>query len=327
LACERLVAWTIGELGELATIGNHAARLAADSAGNGHAERLLLHDQLQRRRADQMKIILGALGRLAPSGTIQLVERGLRSEVRELQTQALEALETLGEPRIVRGFIPLLEGKPELENLPGLEQVLEHLNGDADPWMRAFALRLQLNRLRGQLEDLREKVEKDPSEIVQRAWEEATEIEGVGMSRTLDTMTTMERILYLRQIPIFDDLDPEDLHRIADATGERVIPDRAYLCREGEISDELFLIVEGEVAITKQDNGGQKEVRRLGTGQPVGELAILAQQPRSANVQALGGSVRVLVIGGRGFQAILRDRPQVSSALLANLARRLSTMA
>ncbi len=146
------------------------------------------------------------------------------------------------------------------------------------------------------------------------------------MSETLDTLSTMERILSLRQVPIFDDLDPDDLHRIAEIAGERTVPEGGYLCREGALEDELFLIVEGKVSVTKQDGGREKELRRIGPGQPVGELAILASQPRSASVQAIEGDVRVLVVGGEEFQSILRDRPEVSTAMLANLARRLSVM-
>lgn len=323
---ERLITWTLEALQELESLRMWGACLKQACRGNSQGELMFLCDLVQRRREQQTENILGALRRLGSEASIRPVERGLRSESRELQTQALEALETLGEPRIVRGFIPLLEEEPEVERLPSIDRVLHSLSDDRDPWMRAFALRLRGERLRGQLHRLESLVRADGSEIVLDVWGAWAEFEGGKMTRTLDTLSTMERVLLLRKVPIFDDLDPDDLQRIAEIVGERVIPEGEYLCREGEPEDDLFLIVEGNVIITKEHQGRAKELRRLGPGQPVGELAILAHQPRSASVQALGGSARVLVVEGKAFQAILRDRPQVCTAMLANLARRLSTM-
>lgn len=323
---EGLIEWTLRELGELEVLHLQSARLDHVAQKNGRPELLFLKDLLERRQTSCKDLVMRVLRKLGSEKVLDLVERGLASEDRTLRTQALEALETLGEPRIVRGFVPLLEADPEGAELPTLGQVLEALSRNPDPWIRAFALRFRARRLREQLKELRAGAERDSSPIVHEVWQEVPSIEGADMAETLETLSTMERILYLRRIPILEDLDPDDLHRIAEIAGERMIPEGAHLCREGELEDELYLIVEGEVAVTKEDDGRQKELRRIGAGQPVGELAILASQPRSASVRAIGGDLRVLVIEGVAFQAILRDRPAVGTAMLANLARRLSTM-
>lgn len=146
------------------------------------------------------------------------------------------------------------------------------------------------------------------------------------MTETVDTLSMMERILCLRQVPALAELDPDDLHQIAAIAEEVWIPQGEYLCREGEVDDELYVIVEGEVRVTKLDEDGvDKYIRTLGKGDHVGELAIICRQPRSASVQAHPDDVQALMISGEAFDAILRDRPEVARALLTSLARRLSS--
>ncbi len=146
------------------------------------------------------------------------------------------------------------------------------------------------------------------------------------MAETLKTLGTMDRILFLRQVPLFGNLAPEDLQQIAEVATERVFSPNDYLCREGEIGDELFVIVDGQVRVTKGSNGQVRTLRTLQTGEHIGELAILREQPRSASVAADGGSVRALQIRGDALKAILRDRPEVAMAMLASLAQRMSTL-
>lgn len=324
---QRLISWTSSQLKMLRDARDFAVRLQAESAGNDARDVRFVIDLLKRRQSEKTGVMLQALRKLAPEHAMRVIERGLESDDRELKSQALEALETLGDPAIVRGLLPLLEVRPSPAEVAGLDQVLRKLGQDQDPWLRAFSARIQAERLWSQFEELQARVSADTSHIVQQAWEEGIRMEGVHMGETLDTLTTMDRILYLREIPILDDLGPEDLHEIAEIAVERSVPEGGYLCREGELETELYLIVEGEVTVTKKANGREKELRRLGPGQPVGELAILAAQPRSATVRAINGSVRVLAIRGEEFQAVLRDRPAVSMAMLANLARRLGSMA
>jgi CRP-like cAMP-binding protein len=135
----------------------------------------------------------------------------------------------------------------------------------------------------------------------------------------------MERVLFLRQVPIFRNLTPEDLVQIARIASERVFAAGEYLCREGELGDELFVVAEGQVRVVKESDAGPRTLRIVKTGEQIGELAILCEQARSASVIAEGGSVRVLVLRGAALQAILGDRPQVALAMLASLAHRLST--
>lgn len=146
------------------------------------------------------------------------------------------------------------------------------------------------------------------------------------MAETSATLGTIERVLCLRRVPIFQQLAPEDLQRLADVAEERLFPPGEYLCREGDVGEELFILVEGRVRVVKAANGATRTLRQLQAGDYIGELAILRQQPRSASVIAEGGSVRVLAIGGPALKAILSDRPEVALSMLTSLAERPSTL-
>jgi NTE family protein len=65
-----------------------------------------------------------------------------------------------------------------------------------------------------------------------------------------------------------------------------------------------------------------REVARRRTGDVVGEMAIISQEPRIASLVALG-EVRVLAIGQRQFEGILRERPEMSLGLIRVLCMRL----
>ena len=145
------------------------------------------------------------------------------------------------------------------------------------------------------------------------------------MPVTRQTLGDMERMLFLRGVPLFGELSPEDLQRIAMTAVERYYPAGEAIVREGELGDELVVIVEGSVRVVRGDGADQRLLRTYGRGDHIGELAALRERPRVATVLADEPGVRGLVITGEGLRAILRERPEAAMAMLATLAERLST--
>ena len=140
---------------------------------------------------------------------------------------------------------------------------------------------------------------------------------------TLKTVSSLERILLLREVPLFADLSPEDLKQIADVAREELYHDGAAVVREGAVGSEMYVIVEGQAAATKQADGGEEKLLATReTGDFIGEMAIIESEPRFATVKAKG-DLRVLVIDADAFNAIMRDRPEVTQALIRGLSRRL----
>ena len=144
------------------------------------------------------------------------------------------------------------------------------------------------------------------------------------MSGSETSLGGIERMLELRRVPLFERLDPEDLQRVAAVADERTFAPGTAIVREGEVGDELFVILEGRVRVEKLDaEGSSRSIRTYDPGDHFGELAVLLERPRVATVVA-EDDVRTLVISGEGLTAILRERPEAAMAMLATLAERIS---
>ncbi len=326
-AREAAVDWALTQVPRAAQY--RTMRMALENAaGNGNGSLAFLRDLLGDREWEIEHRILHALALVGTWESIELIERGLRSRHPEPRAQALEALDALSDPRVARALIPLLENESPTggqDSRRALEQVT-HLS---DPWLRALATHAIGEMLVRDFKTVIARARQDPSPLVRQVAGEVMRASplqmGENMADSVKTLGTMERILFLRQVPIFSHLAPEDLLQIADLSNERVFEDGDYVCREGELGDELFVIVEGQMCVARQSNGALRTLRTLQAGEQIGELAILRKQPRSASVIARGSHVRALVLRGEALQAILRERPQVALAMLSSLADRLST--
>lgn len=140
---------------------------------------------------------------------------------------------------------------------------------------------------------------------------------------TLSTLSLMERILFLRRVPLFADLGPADLKQVAAIAAERLYPDGEVIAQQNEPGDEMYIIVSGEVRVMAGAEPGT-EVARRKPGEYVGEMAILSQKPRMASLVA-SGDVRLLCIAQPQFEGLLRERPETGLAVIRVLCARLES--
>jgi CRP-like cAMP-binding protein len=146
---------------------------------------------------------------------------------------------------------------------------------------------------------------------------------GSTVPKTDRTLNEIERMLFLRRVPLFSQLAPEDLQRVAWSATERLYPAGEALVLEGDVGDELVVIVDGTVRIVQGAGPDARTVRTYGPGDHIGELAVLTDRPRVATVLADDGAVRGLVIEGAALRAILTERPEAAMAMLTTLAERI----
>jgi CRP/FNR family cyclic AMP-dependent transcriptional regulator len=125
----------------------------------------------------------------------------------------------------------------------------------------------------------------------------------------------------LRAMSLFSDLRERDLKQVAQLTDEVDLPAGHVLMREGDRGSEAFLLATGEV---KVELAG-REIARLGPGTMLGEMAILAEGPRTATVTLTQPS-RLFVLAHREFHSLLDDVPAVRKCVLDELVRRLRTL-
>lgn len=293
--------------------------------GNGRAVMLLVETLKHRTSVSEARLVK-AVGLFGNMRAMQIVRRSLSAGDGNTRAAALEALETLGDPTLTKDVVPILEGGgvfsadgTQKMDLPALIHAL--LTSD-DYWLRALAARAaQELDMAGCIPVLR-RFRSDGVPLVRQAVDDAlAEMEGGEKMKTLRTLSTLDRILLMREIPMFSGLSPEDLERIAEVAVEGLFPAGTVICREGEPGDSLFIIVQGKVNVIKQigDNATVLAVR--GEGDFVGEMAILEATMRSATLHA-DTDVRMLALDGDAFKAILHDRPEVAISVLQHMSRR-----
>jgi CRP/FNR family cyclic AMP-dependent transcriptional regulator len=117
-------------------------------------------------------------------------------------------------------------------------------------------------------------------------------------------------------------LAPEDAAELRARAGTRRYRTGQALMHEGQIGEELMILVAGKVKITCTTAEGKEVV--LAFRQPgdlLGELAVLDDRPRSSSVVALEPA-EALVLSASEFRAVVTSRPLIALELLRLLSRR-----
>ena len=122
----------------------------------------------------------------------------------------------------------------------------------------------------------------------------------------------------LKNVPLFAGCSKSELQRIASLADELDLGEGATLIREGERGREFIVIAQGTVRVTR--NG--KQLRELGAGDFIGEIALVADVPRTATVTATS-PVRLLVVTDRAFRGLLEQMPSIAKKVLQSLGERL----
>jgi CRP-like cAMP-binding protein len=132
----------------------------------------------------------------------------------------------------------------------------------------------------------------------------------------------LERIEFLKRTFLFSSLTDEQLEPVARSMSGRWIPAGAYICRQGEVGRELYMVSHGEVEIIRESNGRHELVHLAQAGACIGEMAVLGDLPRTASMRARG-DVNLLVLDWAGLQPLLQQHPDVSIRLIHILVHRL----
>jgi CRP-like cAMP-binding protein len=125
------------------------------------------------------------------------------------------------------------------------------------------------------------------------------------------------KVKSLRRAPLFENLSKDELERLAKVTEDLDVEPGKVLCREGETAQEFFVVIEGEVDVTR---GGEK-IRTLSDGDFFGEIALLEDVPRTATVTATT-PLRFFVLTRQSFWSMVESMPDVDRKILRTLAKR-----
>jgi signal transduction histidine kinase len=157
----------------------------------------------------------------------------------------------------------------------------------------------------------------------------------------------------LRASPLFAELPEDHLQRLAAGAKPMTLQPGDFLIIEGQQADDLYVVVSGELEVTKRSGNAEIPLARVGPGAIQGELAALERGHRMASVRALTetevlripfeavldllsagpdaalGIIRTVISRLRGMEATLRQREKLAAlgTLSAGLAHELNNPA
>ncbi len=131
---------------------------------------------------------------------------------------------------------------------------------------------------------------------------------------------------FLSRTPLFANLDPSECAALATFLESRVVPAGQLLFHEGDFGDAMYIVKAGALEILKKDFLGPIRVAEIRPGGLVGEMALVENKPRSANVRA-GEETRLLSLSRASYTELKKAQPALATKfqdeLLLLLASRL----
>ena len=133
-----------------------------------------------------------------------------------------------------------------------------------------------------------------------------------------EMITSLEKTLYLKDSSIFKDIPAKELIFISQELEEIQYSDNTCIFNDGDVGDSMYFIFNGEVRISK----GEKELICLKRGDYFGEMALLDDEPRSADATTMSNTI-LLKLESAKFKNILYSNQHVVKGVLAMLCERL----
>ncbi|NLI78541.1 MAG: cyclic nucleotide-binding domain-containing protein [Candidatus Riflebacteria bacterium] len=129
---------------------------------------------------------------------------------------------------------------------------------------------------------------------------------------------------FLRGVSLFSGLTDDELKNLGGKAEAVQFVRDAFICKEGQAADSMFVIKSGIVQIFCDDGkGGRKILTHLKLGEYFGEMALLTEEPRTASAVALA-ETEVIRIKKDDFHSLLRTSPGVALSIIKTLCERLA---
>jgi HEAT repeat protein len=259
----------------------------------------------------------------------------LSHPARERRAYAQELLEVTIPREAREALMPLLESLSPTERLTRLEvcepqvrqtpearldQLLRCGDGSCSAWTRAVAAYCAARGGRRPLrEALARLAQEDDSPLVRETagWS-AGVLGGAGFENRRPDMLTLERVIVLKSVEMFQGASEQVLADIAAILEEVELEPGEVVFEKGDFGDSLYVIVEGRVRVLD----GGRELGQLGERDIFGELALLDPEPRSARVVAVEPS-KLFRLDREAFSELMAANIEIVRGVLHVLCERL----
>jgi len=130
--------------------------------------------------------------------------------------------------------------------------------------------------------------------------------------------STLEKALILKSIDLFETIPSEELIRVAQIADEEQFETDSLLFEEGDFGDSMYIVANGKVRVHK----GERTIVELEKGACVGEMALLDQEPRSADV-TVNADTTLLKITQDGFYELMSSNMEIMQGIVKLITSRL----
>lgn len=136
-------------------------------------------------------------------------------------------------------------------------------------------------------------------------------------------ISLIDQILFLQNIPIFQNLTVDELGQIAAITKTDNFEEDEILFKEGDLGDQAYIVISGEVEIYKRirkDN--EITIARLKHGECFGEMALFDGEPRSASARTTAPSV-LSIYSREDLMSVINQYPTIALGIINEISIRL----
>jgi len=126
------------------------------------------------------------------------------------------------------------------------------------------------------------------------------------------------KVKLIKSVPLFSSCSKKELEAIASQADELVVPAGKTLTKEGARGREFMVIVDGAADVRKKG----RKINTLGSGDFLGEIALISGGPRTATVTTIAES-DLLVLTDRAFRQLTRQMPSIHASVVKALSERL----
>jgi len=137
-------------------------------------------------------------------------------------------------------------------------------------------------------------------------------------SNKLTMYSTLEKAMILKSVDLFASIPSQELIRVAQIAEEEEYQTDTSLCKEGDFGDCMYIIANGKVKVHK----GDRTLVELEKGAFVGDMALLDQEPRSADLTT-SLETTLLKISQDAFYELMSSNFEIMNGILKIISSRL----
>jgi CRP-like cAMP-binding protein len=129
-------------------------------------------------------------------------------------------------------------------------------------------------------------------------------------------LKSLSNIKFLHQLP------PEDISQLMQFVKIRKYHNKELIITQGNDGLELYFILKGKVEVVRESEGIMKIVAEMGAGDTFGEIALISDCKRTADVRAVG-EVEVYVLEKRDYESLVKNSLALQDASVEIITERL----